>query len=79
MKRKTWLTIVAVVTAVVALVYLVVLLLWEFGVFDHEAAESVLFRDGYAFLPVPVVGLLAGILLQVFSVRSGKRKKQQTK
>jgi hypothetical protein len=74
MKRKTLLTIVAAVTAIVAFIYLIVLLLWGFGVLDHDAADETLFVNGYAFLPVPVVGLLAGILLQVFTVRSKKRK-----
>ncbi len=74
MKRKTLLTIVAAVTAIVAFIYLIVLRLWGFGVLDHDAADETLFVNGYAFLPVPVVGLLAGILLQVFTVRSKKRK-----
>ncbi len=75
MKRKTRMTIVALAAILVALIYLAVLFLWQFGILPEAETESKLFSSGYLFLPLPVVGLLAGILLQVFGVRKAKKKK----
>lgn len=75
MKRKTVLTVVALVALFVALIYLAVLALTEFGVLPQEQMENTLFVTGYLFLPLPLVGLLAGVLLQVYSVRSAKKKR----
>lgn len=76
MKKKTLLTVVALVALFTALIYLAVLMLAELGVLPKDGTEETLFVRSYAFLPLPVVGLLAGVLLQVFSVRSAKKKKQ---
>ena len=73
MKKKTLLTIVALIAVLTALAYLAVLLLGQFGILPAMETEDKLFVRGYWFLPLPVVGLLAGILLQVCSVRSGRK------
>ena len=75
MKRKTVLTIVALAALLVALIYLAVLALYQFGILPQEQTEEKLFVTGYLFLPLPLVGLLAGVLLQVYSVRSAKKKR----
>ena len=75
MKRKTVLTVVALIALFVALIYLVVLALAQFDILPQEATEDSLFVKGYLFLPLPLVGFLAGILLQVYSVRSAKKKR----
>lgn len=73
MKKKTWLTVIALAAIVAALIALVVLTLNELGFLPDEA-ENRLFVTGYRFLPVPVVGFLAGVLLQVFTVRRKSKK-----
>ena len=75
MKRKTVLTIVALIALFTALIYLAVLALAQFGILPQEQTEDSLFVKGYLFLPLPLIGLLAGILLQVYSVRSAKKKR----
>ena len=75
MKRKTVLTVVALIALFVALIYLAVLALAEFGILPQEQTEESLFVRGYLFLPLPLVGFFAGILLQVRSVRSAKKKR----
>ena len=75
MKRKTIFTVVALAAILAALVYLVILLLLAFGVLPQVETEDKLFVTGYQFLPLPVIGLLSGILLQVVLV--GKRKKKR--
>ena len=75
MKKKTLLTIVALIAVLTALVYLAMLFLWKFGVLPDIETDESLFVKGYAFLPLPIVGLLSGVLLQVLSVRTGKKKK----
>ena len=77
MKRRTWLIIVALIALLTALAYLAAVLLWHFGILPYQETEEKLFVTGYWFLPLPVVGLLAGILLQVCSVRGAKKKKQR--
>ena len=74
MKKKTLLTVVGLIAVVTALVYLAVLLLSQFGVLPAEETDESLFVRGYWFMPLPVVGLIAGVLLQVCSVRSDKKK-----
>jgi TRAP-type C4-dicarboxylate transport system permease small subunit len=76
MKRKTVLTVVASVALVVALIYLVVMALSQFGILSQEQTEETLFVRGYFFLPLPLVGLVAAVLLQAYSVRSAKKKKR---
>ena len=76
MKRKTVLTVVASVALVVALIYLVVMALSQFGILSQEQTEENLFVRGYFFLPLPLVGLVAAVLLQAYSVRSAKKKKR---
>lgn len=69
MKRKTLLTIIALIAAAVALFYLIIVVLWaSTEILPDETIEEQMFVKGYAFLPLPIAGLLAGILLQVFSV-----------
>ncbi len=75
MKRKTILTTVALIALFVALIYLAVLALLQFGILPPEQTEESLFVRGYLFLPLPLVGFLAGILLQFCSVRSAKKKR----
>ena len=75
MKRKTMLTVTALITLVTALIFLTVLLLWQFGFLPQEQTEESLFVKGYLFLPLPLVGFVAAILLQVWSVRPAKKKK----
>ena len=75
MKRKKLLAIIALIAAAVALCYLIVLVLCSSTeILPDETIEEQMFVKGYAFLPLPIVGLLAGILLQVFSV--GKKNNQ---
>ncbi len=76
MKKKTILTVVALIAALTALVYLAVLFLWQFGVLPETETDESLFTKGYLFLPLPVIALVACILLQVLSVRSGKKRKK---
>ena len=75
MKRKTVLTVVALIALFAALICLAVLALAEFGILPQEQMEESLFVTGYLFLPLPIIGLLAGILLQVYSVRAAKKKR----
>ncbi|MBR4907195.1 MAG: hypothetical protein IKZ44_10155 [Clostridia bacterium] len=75
MKRKTVLTVVALIALFAALIYLAVLALAEFGILPQEQTENTMFVTGYLFLPLPLVGLLAGVLLQAYSVRSAKKKR----
>ena len=74
MKRKYGLTVVALIALLTALIYLAVLALWQFGILPQEKTEDVLFVRGYLFLPLPLIGFLAGIFLQIYSVRSAKKK-----
>ena len=76
MKRKTILTVVALIALFTALIYLAVLALAQFGILPQEQTEDSLFVKGYLFLPLPIVGLLAGIILQICTVRSAKNKKR---
>lgn len=69
MKRKTLMTAVAIAAIVAALAGIVLCLL------TNDALDDRLFVIGYGFLPVPAVGLLAGILLQVFSIRRNNKRK----
>ncbi len=75
MKKKTLLIIVALIAALTALIYLAVLFLWQFGVLPDLETDGRMFLTGYLFLPLPIVGLLAAILLQTLSVRAPKKKK----
>lgn len=74
MKRKTLLTVVALAAIVTALIYLAILLLLSFGILPEAETEGTLFTKGYLFLPLPLIGLLAGILLQVFAIAPAKKK-----
>ena len=75
MKRKTLLTIVGCIAVAAALAYLGIVVFYEFQYPPlYDEMEAKLFVPGYLFLPLPVVGFAAGVLLQIFSVRSGKRK-----
>jgi len=76
MKRKTMLTVAALITLITALIYLAILVLAQFGILPQEQTEDSLFVKGYLFLPLPLVGFVAAILLQVWSVRPAKKKKQ---
>ena len=76
MKRKKLLIAAALIAILTALAFLAVLVLWQLGILPASETDNRLFVMGYGFLPVPVVGLAAGILLQVFSVRSEKSKKE---
>ena len=79
MKRKTLLTVVALVAILAALIYLAILLLLSFGILPEAETEGSLFTKGYLFLPLPLIGLLAGILLQVFSTAPAKKKEVSKK
>lgn len=76
MKRKTMLTVAALITLITALIYLAILVLAQFGILPQEQTEESLFVKGYLFMPLPLVGFVAAILLQVWSVRPAKKKKQ---
>ncbi len=76
MKRKTIFTVTALTAIVAALVYLAILLLLAFGVLPVRETEEKLFTTGYLFLPLPVVGLLSGILLQAVLVGGRKKKRR---
>ena len=75
MKKKNLLLIIALIAVLTALAYIVVLLLWQFGVLPDTETDESLFMRGYGFLPLPIVGLAAGVLLQAFSIRAEKKKK----
>lgn len=75
MNRKTLLTITGWITVAVALVYLAIVVFYEFQIPPlYDEMEAKLFVPGYLFLPLPIIGFAAGILLQIFSVHSGKRR-----
>jgi hypothetical protein len=74
MKRTRALIATALIAIVVSLVYLVMLLRWKYCVPTDIAGQEAMFVEGYGFLPMPVVGLLAGILLQVFSFHAGRKE-----
>jgi hypothetical protein len=74
MNRKLGLTITGWIAVAVALVYVTLVMLFEFDLLPYDATEAKLFVPGYLFLPLPIVGFAAGILLQIFSVHSGKRR-----
>lgn len=75
MKKKTQITIAALIMLFTALIYLAVLLLWQFGILPQDQTEESLFVKGYLFLPLPVVALVAAILVQTCSVRAAKKKR----
>jgi hypothetical protein len=74
MNRKLGLTITGWIAVAVARVYVTLVMLFEFDLLPYDATEAKLFVPGYLFLPLPIVGFAAGILLQIFSVHSGKRR-----
>ena len=73
MNRTKALIVTALVTILISLVYLVMMLRWKFCVATDISAQETMFVEGYGFLPMPVVGVLAGILLQVFSFHAGEK------
>lgn len=77
MKKKTQITIAALIMLFTALIYLAVLLLWQFGILPWDQTEESLFVKGYLFLPLPLIGFIMAILVQVFSVRSAKKKNKR--
>lgn len=76
MKRKTKITIAALIMLFTALIYLAVLLLWQFGILPWDQTEETLFVKGYFFLPLPLIGFVTAILVQAFSVRPAKKNKR---
>lgn len=76
MKRKTKITIAALIMLFTALIYLAVLLLWQFGILSWDQTEETLFVKGYFFLPLPLIGFVTAILVQAFSVRPAKKNKR---
>lgn len=76
MKRKTKITIAALIMLFTALIYLAVLFLWQFGILPWDQTEETLFVKGYFFLPLPLIGFVTAILVQAFSVRPAKKNKR---
>jgi hypothetical protein len=76
MKRKTKITIAALIMLFTALIYLAVLLMWQFGILPWDQTEETLFVKGYFFLPLPLIGFVTAILVQAFSVRPAKKNKR---
>lgn len=74
MKKRKILVMVALIAIAVSLAYLVILLRWTFCVRNDIAGQDRMFVEGYAFMPLPVVGLLTGILLQVLTIHTDKDK-----
>ena len=75
MKRKTLLSIIGWIAVAAALAYLAIVVFYEFQYPPlYDEMEAKLFLPGYLYLPLPIIGFAAGVLLQVFSVRSNKRK-----
>lgn len=73
-KRKTLIT-VALIAIAVSLVYLVILMRWTYCMPNDIAGQERMFVESYAFLPVPIIGLLAGVLLQALTIYTDKKKK----
>ncbi len=74
-KKKTWLIILAAAAVLTALAFLAILILWQLGILPEDSTEAALFVPGYGFFAVPIIGLAAGVFLQILTVRSPKKKK----
>lgn len=68
MKRNLPALLLAVLGAVAAAAYLLLLLLRRFVSLPFELAPNVLARD-WAFLAIPILGFLMGIVLQIAAIR----------
>lgn len=68
MKRTLWIEILAVLGIVAAAAYFVLLILSRFVSLPFEISANVFVRD-WAFLAVPILAFLCGILLQIAAIR----------
>lgn len=77
MKKRKILVMISLIAIAVSLTYLVILLRWTFCVRNDIAGQERMFVEGYAFMPLPIVGLLTGILLQVVTIHTKKDDEQK--
>ena len=68
MKRTVWIEILAVLGILAAAAYFVLLILSRFVALPFEIKANVFIRD-WAFLAIPVLAFLSGVLLQIAAVR----------
>lgn len=68
MKRTLWIEAVSLLGILLAGAYFVLLLLSRFISLPIPVSSNVLGRD-WAFLAIPVLGLLTGVLLQIAALR----------
>lgn len=68
MKRALWFRILAVLGVLAAAAYFVLLILSRFVALPFEIGANVFVRD-WAFLAIPILGLLMGVLLQIAAIR----------
>ena len=68
MKRTVWIEILAVLGILAAAAYFVLLILSRFVALPFEINANVFIRD-WAFLAIPVLAFLSGVLLQIAAVR----------
>ena len=68
MKNHFFAKLVALLGVIVSGVYLVLLLVSQFVSLPFEISDNVLFAD-WAFIAVPILGLLSAVLLQITAVR----------
>lgn len=68
MKNHFFAKLVALLGMIVSGVYLVLLLVSQFVSLPFEISDNVLFAD-WAFIAVPILGLLSAVLLQITAVR----------
>lgn len=68
MKRTVWIEILAWIGVIVSAAYFVLLILSRFVTLPFEIGANVFIRD-WAFLAIPILGLLSGVLLQLAAIR----------
>ena len=68
MKNHFFAKLIALLGVIVSGVYLVLLLVSQFVSLPFEISDNVLFAD-WAFIAVPILGLLSAVLLQITAVR----------
>ena len=68
MKRSVWIEVLTVLGVVVSAAYFALLILSRFVELPFKISANVLIKD-WAFLAVPILAFLSGILLQIAAIR----------
>ena len=68
MKRTVWIEVLAVLGILAAGAYFVLLILSRFATLPFEISANFFIRD-WAFLAIPILGFLSGVLLQFAAIR----------